>query len=46
VGATGNQLRKNVGKNNTPFDLADDNPNCDQNRWRGNTGTRNQQCIH
>jgi parallel beta-helix repeat protein len=45
VGATGNQLTENVGGNNTPFDLADDNLNCDQNRWRRNTGTRNQSCI-
>ena len=45
LGATGNQLRDNEGGNNTPFDLADDNPNCDQNRWRRNTGSRNQPCI-
>jgi parallel beta-helix repeat protein len=46
VGATGNRLQENVGLNNLPFDLADDNPACDQNRWRRNTGTRNQGCIH
>jgi parallel beta-helix repeat protein len=44
-GATANQLTGNVGQSNSAFDLADDNPNCDQNRWRGNTGTRNQNCI-
>jgi parallel beta-helix repeat protein len=44
-GATGNRLMGNVGASNSAFDLADDNPNCDQNRWRGNTGTRNQTCI-
>jgi parallel beta-helix repeat protein len=43
--ATGNQLMGNVGQSNSAFDLADDNPNCDQNRWRGNAGTRNQNCI-
>jgi len=46
VGATGNRLMGNVGESNSVFDLADDNPNCDQNRWQGNTGTRNQPCIH
>ncbi|MGI8807049.1 MAG: right-handed parallel beta-helix repeat-containing protein [Acidimicrobiales bacterium] len=27
------------------FDLKDDNPACDNNAWRGNSGTRNQPCI-
>jgi parallel beta-helix repeat protein len=45
AGATNNQLRGNVGESNSVHDLVDDNPNCDQNRWRGNTGTRNQNCI-
>ena len=27
------------------FDLKDDNPACDNNSWRGNSGTRNQACI-
>jgi parallel beta-helix repeat protein len=45
AGATHNVLLLNTGTNNFPFDLADDNPNCDQNRWRSNTGTRNQPCI-
>jgi len=45
VGATNNVLRGNRGQNNSAFDLADDNANCDQNSWRGNTGTHNQPCI-
>lgn len=45
VGATGNRLMENVGESNSGFDLADDNPNCDSNRWRGNIGNRNQNCI-
>jgi parallel beta-helix repeat protein len=45
LGATGNRLMGNEGESNSTFDLADDNPNCDQNRWRRNTGTRNQPCI-
>jgi parallel beta-helix repeat protein len=44
-GATNNVLRGNKGQRNSGFDLADDNVNCDQNIWRGNTGTRNQPCI-
>jgi parallel beta-helix repeat protein len=47
-GATGNRLTGNVGESNNSlgsFDLVDNNPNCDQNRWRENTGTRNQNCI-
>ncbi len=27
------------------FDLKDDNAGCDNNTWRGNSGTRNQPCI-
>lgn len=53
AGATGNKLKRNSGSGNGTaasepgggFDLEDDNPNCDSNSWRQNTGTRNQTCI-
>lgn len=51
VGATGNSVRRNKATRNGfatvgAFDLADDNPGCDQNTWRRSVfKTRNQSCI-
>jgi parallel beta-helix repeat protein len=54
LGATDNTLTRNVGLGNGSadlegdggFDLEDDNPDCDNNTWRRNRGTRNQpDCI-
>jgi hypothetical protein len=47
---TGNTIVGNFAHDNGRsggFDLADGNPNCDSNVWRGNDfGTANESCIH
>jgi parallel beta-helix repeat protein len=46
-GATGNTIIGNFAHGNVRVDLADVNPSCDSNMWRGNDfGTANQSCIH
>lgn len=46
TGALGNLIIRNTAVNNSSVDLEDENPNCDNNRWIGNTFlTRNQGCI-
>ena len=46
VGSTGNNVTGNSAFNNFPFDMQDNNPNCDSNKWQGNHfGTANQPCI-
>jgi parallel beta-helix repeat protein len=46
VGDTQNLIQANKAANNTPFDLADLNANCDSNTWKANQfGTANQPCI-
>jgi len=46
-GATGNYITGNVSLGNVPFDLEDDNANCDSNTWEGNRfKTANETCIH
>jgi len=45
-GALDNLIQANQAVNNTPWDLEDDNANCDANTWRANQfGTANQSCI-
>jgi parallel beta-helix repeat protein len=46
--AAQNLILNNSARNNMNFDLADNNPNCDDNKWDFNTpmSTRNQNCIH
>jgi parallel beta-helix repeat protein len=45
-GAVNNLIQANQAVNNTPWDLEDDNANCDANTWRANRfGTANQSCI-
>jgi hypothetical protein len=45
-GSTGNSIVRTVASDNAMFDLQDDNPNCDDNRWRANEfGTSNNACI-
>jgi parallel beta-helix repeat protein len=47
LGDTGNHIRGNTSMGNTMFDLEDDNPGCDTNKWVRNTFiTANQTCIH
>jgi len=47
AGATGNNISGNKSFNNLPFDMRDDNANCDNNKWTGNHfNTANQSCIH
>ena len=47
LGSTGNNSTGNTAFGNLPFDLEDDNPNCDSNKWQGNHfGTAAQPCIH
>ncbi len=42
-----NEILTNNAFSNGAFDLADENPGCDNNTWAGNTfGTRNQPCIN
>jgi copper-binding protein NosD len=52
-GATGNNVTGNNSFNNATFDMEDDNPNCDSNKWRGNhfntslsPPTTNPSCIN
>ncbi|HVL99483.1 MAG TPA: right-handed parallel beta-helix repeat-containing protein [Egibacteraceae bacterium] len=40
-----NDLVRNTGSGNGMFDFWDGNPGCDQNTWRRNTGTGNQDCV-
>jgi len=45
-GALDNLIHANAAVNNTPWDLEDDNANCDANTWKANKfGTANQSCI-
>jgi len=37
LGSTGNSLQRNTATGNGGFDLRDDNPACDKNKWRNNT---------
>jgi len=48
LGSTGNNITGNTSFNNAPFDMDDDNPNCDSNKWEGNRfNTTNQpSCVH
>jgi parallel beta-helix repeat protein len=48
TGATGNKVDHNTALNNGVDDLADGNPGCDSNTWRGNNfGTASQpSCIN
>lgn len=47
IGATGNDVTGNSAFGNSVFDLLDNNPACDSNRWEDNQfGTANQACIH
>ena len=48
AGSTENNITGNKSSNNTPFDMEDDNPNCDSNKWEGNhfTTTNQPTCIH
>jgi parallel beta-helix repeat protein len=44
---SGNTIIGNYAHNNIGVDLADGNPNCDNNVWLGNDfGTANMSCIH
>ena len=44
--AQGNLIVGNTAQNNGSADMLDGNPNCDANKWVGNTfGTANQPCI-
>ena len=46
IGALGNFISGNTALNNSGDDLRDDNTDCDNNIWQGNTfGTANQGCI-
>lgn len=46
VRSTSNQINGNTALGNRIFDLDDDNPGCDDNRWKGNKFvTANQPCI-
>ncbi len=45
-GSTFNEITRNTAIENTEIDLVDDNPDCDNNRWKRNRfGTANQDCI-
>jgi parallel beta-helix repeat protein len=47
LGSTGNNVTGNTAFNNKPFDMEDDNPACDSNKWEGNHfNSANQPCIH
>jgi len=48
AGSTGNHVNGNTALGNGAFDLEDLNPNCDNNKWNGNTfNTSNPaNCIH
>ena len=44
---SGNNISGNTSLGNSVFDMEDDTPNCDNNKWRGNKfKTANQSCIH
>jgi Periplasmic copper-binding protein (NosD) len=46
-GSTSNHINGNTALGNGSFDLDDENPNCDNNTWNGNTFmTANPSCIH
>ena len=46
TGSIGNSVRGNTAQSNSSVDLADDNPNCDNNVWMSNVfNTANQACI-
>ena len=46
-GLSGNLILANKAVNNSSFDLADSNSNCDSNTWKSNQfRTANQPCIH
>jgi len=45
-GATSNQINGNTALGNQVFDLEDQNPNCDDNQWKGNKFVKaNQPCV-
>ena len=46
LGSTANNISGNESLNNLSFDMEDDNPTCDSNKWEGNHfNTANQPCI-
>jgi parallel beta-helix repeat protein len=48
LGSTGNHLMRNTESGNVGFDLRDDNPGCDDNRWKHNsfsTSSSDSGCI-
>jgi hypothetical protein len=46
-GSTGNNITGNNSFGNIMFDMDDENPNCDSNKWKGNHfNTANQSCIN
>lgn len=47
VAGSGNNVTGNTSLNNRAYDMQDNNPNCDSNKWEGNKfNTANQPCIH
>ena len=48
LGSTSNHINGNTALMNGVFDLQDQNPNCDDNKWNGNTfvTSNNPSCIH
>jgi len=40
-----NIVTLNRASGNGKFDLIDENPHCDHNRWYNNMGTGNETCI-
>jgi hypothetical protein len=45
-GSTGNNITGNKSFGNLPFDMADNNPACDSNKWQGNHfDSASQPCI-
>ena len=48
LGSTGNYIAQNTARDNVPFDIEDDNPNCDANVYENNNfATTNQPvCVH
>jgi parallel beta-helix repeat protein len=48
TGSTSNHVNGNTALGNGLNDLRDDNPNCDNNKWNGNTfnTSNNPTCIH
>ena len=46
AGSTGNNVKGNTAQSNSFVDLADDNPNCDNNVWTNNVfNTASKTCI-